>query len=263
MCLAVFALAAHPRFALVIAANRDEFHARPTAPAAWWDEGWVAGRDLAAGGTWLGVTRAGRWALLTNVREPSRHDPAAPSRGRIVTDFLADRAPAAAALAAAVAGARHNGFNLVGGEAGTAHWGSNRAALSHPLRAGTHGLSNHLLDTPWPKVERTKAALADWCARGGDGDDDASPFAPLFALLADTRPAPDADLPATGVPLDRERMLSAPFIVSPTYGTRASTVVAIGHDGTVDFIERSFDAAGRATGDAVHRFRLREEQGRT
>ena len=252
MCLAVVALRAHPRYAVVIAANRDEFHARPTAAAHWWDEGWLAGRDLAGGGTWLGVTRAGRWALLTNVRDPARFDPQAPSRGALVTRVLADPAAAAAAIpAVAAAEGRHNGFNLLGGDAGDAHWASNRNAGAHALAAGIHGLSNHLLDTPWPKVVRTKAAVAAWCAAGGSDELD---LEPLFAILRDRTAAPDAELPATGIPLERERLLSAPFIVSDGYGTRCSTVLTLARDGTARFVERSFDPAGRLTGEVDIRF---------
>jgi uncharacterized protein with NRDE domain len=254
MCLAIVALGAHPRYAVVIAANRDEFHARPAAPAQWWDEGWLAGRDLAAGGTWLGVTRAGRWALLTNVRDPARFDPRAPSRGGLVTQALADPAPATAVVPALVAAsAHHNGYNLVGGDLGAACWASNRNAGAKVLASGLHGLSNHLLDTPWPKVVRTKAAVAAWCredAGGGRGPE------ALFDILCDRRPAPDGELPATGIPLDRERLLSAPFIVSDSYGTRCSTVIVIGHDGAARFVERSFDPAGRETGVVDERFAI-------
>jgi uncharacterized protein with NRDE domain len=164
MCLALFALDAHPRYALVVAANRDEYHARPASRAAWWDEGWLAGRDLKAGGTWFGVTRSARWAFVTNVREPSRHDPSAPSRGVLVPAVLADPSLPAASLGRIVAGATaQNGFNLVAGSVAEAAWGSNRGAASQRLPAGIHGVSNATIDTPWPKVTRTKAALAAWC----------------------------------------------------------------------------------------------------
>ena len=254
MCLAVIALRAHPRYALVIAANRDEFHARATARAQWWDEGWLAGRDLAAGGTWLGVTRTGRWALLTNVRDPARHDPRAPSRGQLVTGVLDAPASAADALGAIVtAGARHNGFNLLAGDTDDAHWGTNREIETRALAAGIHGISNHRLDTPWPKVVRTKAAVAAWCAPGSDG---VAEIEPLFAILGARQLAADSELPQTGIPLARERALSAPFIVSADYGTRCSTVLTIGQDGEARFVERSFDPAGRATGEVDFAFRI-------
>lgn len=254
MCLAILALGAHPRYRVVIAANRDEFHARTALPAHWWAEGWLAGRDLAGGGTWLGLTRAGRWALLTNVRDPARFDPLAPSRGALVTRVLAEPAAAMTTVPAVVAaGRRHNGFNLLAGDAGDAHWGSNRVDGARALAPGIHGLSNHLLDTPWPKVVRSKAAVAAWCAAGAGGGRD---LEPLFEILRDRRPAADAELPATGIPLDRERLLSAPFIVSEGYGTRCSTVLAIGVDGAARFVERSFDPAGRETGEVDFRFAL-------
>jgi uncharacterized protein with NRDE domain len=249
MCLALFALDAHPHYVLAIAANRDEYHARPAARAAWWSEGWLAGRDLKAGGTWFGVTRTARWAFVTNVREPSRHDPNAPSRGSLVPAVLADTASPAASLARIVTGATaQNGFNLVAGIGAQAAWGSNRGVAAQTLPAGIHGVSNAALDTPWPKVTRTKAFVAAWC-ESAETD-----IAPLFAMLADTRLAPDAELPSTGVTLERERMLSSPFIVSEGYGTRCSTVLTLSRSGAAHFVERSFDSAGRPLGDVEHRF---------
>jgi uncharacterized protein with NRDE domain len=152
MCLALLAFDAHARYPVVIAANRDEFHDRAAAPAGWWQEGWLAGRDCVAGGTWLGITRGGRWALVTNVREPGRHDPAAPSRGTLVPNVLAHPASIADGLARVVGtAAGYNGFNLAAGNTREAHWGSNRAAGPRALAAGVYGLSNATLDTPWPK----------------------------------------------------------------------------------------------------------------
>jgi len=253
MCLVLIAFATHPRYRIVVAANRDEFHARPATPSAWWDEGFLAGRDLKAGGTWLGVNRHGRFALITNVRDPSRHDPDAPSRGAFVPHLLSTREPLSAALPAQVqAGVAHNGFNLVAGDLRELLWGSNRAAAPAALEPGVYGVSNHLLDTPWPKVERTKAAFRRWCQSDDEGDD----LAPLLALLHDTDRAPDAELPATGVTLERERMLSAPFIVGADYGTRCSTVLTITPDGDAHWIERTFDSRGKATGEVEHRFRV-------
>jgi len=253
MCLALIAHAAHPAYPVVVAANRDEFHARPASPAAWWPEGMLAGRDLKAGGTWLGIDRRGRFALLTNVREPARHNPGAPSRGALVPGFLtANVAPSASLFALVAEAARCNGFNLIAGNSAELIWGSNRAPAPAALAPGIYGISNHLLDTPWPKLERTKAAFRRWCDGGSDADD----LAPLFALLRDTERAPDAMLPATGVSRERERMLSSPFIVSPDYGTRCTTVLTIDRRGAARFVERSFDAAGRATGEVDFRFAL-------
>ena len=251
MCLAVLALDAHPIYAVVVAANRDEYHARPTAPAAWWEEGWLAGRDLRAGGTWLGVTREGRFAFLTNLRDPARNDPAAPSRGSLVPAVLSSAEDSAVLLARLRdETASHNGFNLLAGTPERAAWVSNRTPDVKVLGRGTYGISNALLDTPWPKVVRTKTALADWLRRG-DADSE-----PLFAALAHRAVEAEADLPSTGVTLEWERRLSAPFIVSDAYGTRSSTVLTITRDGDVRFIERSFDPSGTSTGQVEQRFRI-------
>ncbi len=257
MCLAVVALDAHPRYALVVAANRDEYHARPAAPVAWWDDGpnggTLAGRDLEAGGTWLGVTRRGRWAFVTNVREPGRHDATAPSRGALVPRFLRSNRSVEAALADGLADtARYNGFNLLGGDMAGAAWGSNRVPGVQSLSTGVHGVSNARLDTPWPKLERTKAGLSAWAA---DGDDN---LTPLFDLLADRARPPDAMLPSTGVSLDYERLLSSPFIVSRRYGTRCSTVLTITRTGAAHLVERAFDADGAPAGEVAHRFAINE-----
>ena len=254
MCLAVIALDAHPRYALVAAANRDEFHARPAAAAHRWSDangGIVAGRDLEQGGTWLGVARDGRFAFVTNVREPGRHDPHAPTRGALVPALLRDPRPVAAALAEWVAAAHdYNGFNLVCADAQAAAFGSNRGPRVLALARGIHGVSNAGLDTPWPKLVRAKAGLARWIASGDDALDT------LWPVLADTTRAADHELPDTGIARDRERLLSSPFIVSATYGTRCSTLVTLSRDGEARFVERSFDASGTATGEVAFRFRL-------
>jgi len=250
MCLAAIALDAHPRYRLAIAANRDEFHARPATPAHWWREGWLAGRDLDAGGTWFGVRRDGRWALVTNVREPGRRDERAASRGELVTQALAADALERWLEAAAARGTRYNGYNLVAGSTTAARWQSNRHAGSAALARGVTALSNAGLGTPWPKVERVSAALAAWSARGDDGPDT------LFDALADRERAPDAALPSTGVTLEWERMLSAPFIVSERYGTRCSTLLTVDRTGAARFVERTFDAAGNLAGTVDERFAI-------
>jgi len=250
MCLALLALDAHARHAVVLAANRDEFHARAADPAHWWPgEEILAGRDRVAGGTWLGVDRHGRFAFVTNVREPGRHDPSAPTRGTLVPRVLHDEAEVVEAVSNAVRdSARMNGFNLLAGEPGVAAWSSNRAAGVLRLARGVHGVSNAALDTPWPKLVRTRSALEAWLREGTDA------IEPLFALLADRTPAEDDDLPRTGVTREWERMLSSPFIVAPNYGTRCSTIVLIDRDGAVRFVERSFDAEGRVSGEVDQRF---------
>jgi uncharacterized protein with NRDE domain len=250
MCLVAVALDAHPRYALAIAANRDEFHDRPAEPAHWWREGWLAGRDVREGGTWLGVRRDGRYALVTNVREPGRRDALAASRGGIVTDALAADSLDDFAERLAKHGQRYNGYNLIAGDSRGALWQSNRAEATRALVRGVTGLSNAALGTPWPKVERLTAAMTAWAGRGEATLD------PLFDALADRERVADAALPSTGVPLDWERLLSAPFIVSDAYGTRCSTVLVVARDGEARFVERSFDPAGTLTGTVDTRFAL-------
>ncbi len=272
MCLAVIALDAHPRYRVVIAANRDEFHARPAAPAHWWTSGVLAGRDLIGGGSWFGASREGRWALITNFREGIPRDPQAPSRGELVMRALEDVSPPLASAASiARDGARYHGFNLIVGaiDGGTnlfqarpgvadalaaarhlAAYASNRASGAISLAAGIHGLSNHLMETPWPKVVLSKARLA--AALEGDSLDTAA----AFALLADRTPADDAALPMTGLPQHRERLLSSAFILSPEYGTRCSTLFTLERDGRAEMIERSFDPAGATIGEAAHAFAI-------
>ena len=250
MCLVAVALDAHPRYRLAIAANRDEFHARPAAPAHWWPEGWLAGRDLDAGGTWFGVRRDGRWALVTNVREPGRRDVNAASRGELVTQALAAGALDPWLDDAAVRGASYNGYNLLAGDASAARWQSNRRPGTTLLPPGVIALSNAGLGTPWPKVERVSAVLAAWAARADPSTD------ALFDALADRERAPDHALPSTGVTLEWERLLSAPFILGERYGTRCSTLLTVDRDGQARFVERSFDAAGRLNGVVDEAFAL-------
>ena len=252
MCLALIAVAAHPRLRLVIAANRDEFHARAAKPAHWWGSGVLAGVDAVAGGTWFGVDATGRWALVTNFREGVARDANAPSRGGLVLRALSDRSPpliCAAAIAAE--GERYHGFNLLIGEGEDAAYVSNRTSGGLSLGPGIHGLSNHLLETPWPKVVRSKARLGAWLATGNDA------LEPLFELLGDRDQADPSALPSTGVAPEWERLLSSPFIVDPRYGTRCSTVLAFMNDGTARFVERSFDPRGEQIGEAAFEFALK------
>jgi uncharacterized protein with NRDE domain len=238
MCLVLFAVDTHSAYPLVVAANRDERFDRPAAPAAWWSDAphVLAGLDLEGGGTWMGVARDGRWAAVTNVREPAVPQRAdAPSRGALVADFLRGSSSADEYLAAlAPRAAEWNGFNLLAGDAARVGWLSNRAPGPVPVEPGVHGLSKALLDTPWPKVERGRDDLARIVAGPADGVEPA-----LFRTLALRDPAPDARLPATGVGLELERALSSPFIALPGYGTRASTVLRIRRDGVVTLTERT------------------------
>jgi uncharacterized protein with NRDE domain len=222
MCLILVAWQAHPGYPLLVAANRDEFYARRTASADFWPESpqVLAGRDLEAGGTWLGITRQGRFAALTNYRDPSSHKPQAPSRGKLVADFLRGKDSIDAYLDTLDATA-YNGFNLLLGDGKQLIAFSNITMQRHELAPGVYGLSNALLDTPWPKVGAGKTALET--ALTALPDETA-----LFRLLRDDTLHPDAALPATGVSLAWERLLSAAFIRSPDYGTRCSTVIKVG-----------------------------------
>jgi len=253
MCLAAIAVDAHPRIALVLAANRDEYHARPAAPAAWGLDdafkGVLAGRDLMAGGTWLGVRRDGRFALVTNMREGKPQDPAARSRGELPLQALRGVRTIDDAIGA-IDGTRYNGFNLLAGDRAGFIWMSNRDAAVRRVTGGVHGLSNALLDVPWPKVARTQERLQAWLRSDG------ASLEPLLDALADRTQAPDAALPSTGVPLAWERLLSSPFIVSERYGTRCSTVFTIDRDGHVRFVERSFSPDGTTSHEVAVEFDL-------
>jgi uncharacterized protein with NRDE domain len=250
MCLVVVAINAHPRYRLALAANRDEYHARPAAPAGWGNDGEfagvLAGRDLAAGGTWLGVRRDGVFALVTNVRDGKAQDPAAPSRGALVPRVLVEGLASVAQDAH-----RYNGFNLLAGDASSVAWISNRSVSRRTVEQGVHGLSNAALDVPWPKLVRTQERMRQWIESA------TLDVEPLFAALADRERASDAQLPSTGVALEWERILSAPFIVTERYGTRCSTVYAIDQDDRAIFCERSFAPDGSLTGEVRESFALR------
>jgi len=230
MCLVALAIDQAQRFPLVVAANRDEYFKRPTARLAWWSPGdglpdILSGRDLEAGGTWFGITAAGRMALLTNVREPGRNQPDAPSRGSLVPLWLAGEMSSDRYWPRAVI-AGHNGFNLIAADfrMGECFYLSNRGDYPQRLERGLYGLSNAALDTPWPKVDRLKLRLR---AALGEADTVGSLCESLFAALADREIPPDEQLPATGVPLAWERLLAPAMIRTPhqAYGTRCSTVM--------------------------------------
>lgn len=247
MCLIGIAWRAHPKFELVIAANRDEFHNRPTAgAAAWKDHPQIfGGRDLKQQGSWLAVSSQGRLAAVTNVRRMATPDPQAPSRGKLVAEFLtSDGSAADFAARLKEAADSYSGFNLLLYDGSDLRYVDNHPEFEDATVApGVHVLSNAQLDTPWPKSLRLKAALESWTR-----DKWESP-APLLKALADRVPASDAELPNTGVGPALERMLSPPFIVSPHYGTRCSTVVTFGA-GLIAFVEKRFDADGRLAGEA-------------
>ena len=258
MCLIAFASNVHPRYRLALIANRDEFHARPTLPAQAHADapGVFGGRDLEKGGSWLLVSQTGRLAAVTNVRAGLALEPAPRSRGALVDDFLTSPVSATGYLDRIVAQAAQFGrFNLLLGTVGALHFASNHPGYrQRAIAPGLHAISNGDIDAPWPKAERARAALAHWLASDAAAAD--SPvLEPLFAALADTAPAADEDLPDTGVGLELERFLSAPFIVGQEYGTRASTVLLIDQS-QVLLCERRFGPGGIAAGESLLRFPL-------
>lgn len=238
MCLILFGLDSHPDYSLVLLANRDEFLTRPTLPAGYWKggSGILGGRDLVAGGTWLGVTRQGRFAAVTNVREPSSYDPGARSRGELVAGFL-EGSDSPEEYLERSGGDTYNGYNLLVGDGTSLWYGSNRGPECQQVPNGLHGLSNARMDTPWPKVTRGKARLADATSRLDPQVPDPEP---LFLLMADSEMADPKDLPDTGVGVQKERALSPAFIRTEGYGTRSTTVVLFSREGTCHFVERTF-----------------------
>jgi uncharacterized protein with NRDE domain len=240
MCLILLAIQRHPDYKLILAANRDEYYERPTEPPHFWENApqLLAGRDKVAAGTWLGITRKGRIAAVTNYRDPASVKPDAPSRGRLVSDFLLSDLDSISYLDPIRRRKdRYNGFNLILGHREGLTWYSNRSDMAAPLPPGIYGLSNHLLDTPWPKVVRAKALFEETLSSGKDLDVES-----FFRLLKDQTVAPDGSLPRTGVPLEWERILSPIFITSPTYGTRSSTLILIDREDHVLFMDRTFNS---------------------
>ena len=225
MCVVSIAWLAHPRWRLVVAGNRDEYHARPSASLARWDDipGVIAGRDLVSGGTWIGVSEAGRFAVVTNIRNPDGPDIAKLSRGGLVSDWLATGSVPEHTSA-------FNPFNLIIADAGGLRYFSNRpASICHTLGAGIHGLSNAIADEHWPRKDRLDAMMSAWLNGAADDPDG------LLDVLVDEN-SPD-------------REAHPIFIRSPVYGTRCSTIVAIDHIGNGCIIERTFDADGQVTGE--------------
>lgn len=254
MCILLLSFKQHPEYPLIVAANREEFYERPTRTAAFWDDApaVLAGRDLLAGGTWLGITREGRFAALTNFRDSTINRPDAPSRGRLVSDFLTGKEQAKAYLnEIALSADRYNGFSLIVGEGNEFFCYSNRDPKLHHLAHGLYGLSNGLLDDAWPKVVRGKHALSALLSR----DNDLSPER-LFAILADQTVADDTELPSTGIGTEGERPLSPLFVSTPNYGTRSSTVILLDSGGQVTLMERSFDGEPERYTTVAYRFRL-------
>jgi uncharacterized protein with NRDE domain len=249
VCLILLMWRVDPQFPVVLAANRDEFHARPSAAAAWWPgrAGILAGRDLAAGGTWLGVTDRGRFAAVTNFRDPKAQRRDARSRGELVTEVLESGLGVAETLIRlSEVGGQYNGFNMIFSDGDRLGVYESSSREGRELGPGLFGLSNHLLDTPWPKVQNAKNRLAALTH-----DENA-----ILELLRDDRPAPDAELPQTGVRLEWERLLSSAFVRAPDYGTRCSTVFRLDRAGHATFDEWSWDPEGSERGRCRFEFEL-------
>ena len=242
MCLIVLAWRARADLPLVVASNRDEWRDRPTEAAHWWPDApeLFAGRDLKAGGTWMGVTRRGRFAAITNFRDPADRRSTARSRGELVAEFLlGDMAAGSYLQSLAARSAEYNGFNLIAGDGESLWYFGSREGEARVIAPGIHGLSNHLLDEPWPKVVRARHAMESALL-------DADPAPALFSLLGDPEGAPDEALPSTGVGILWERRLASPLILGADYGTRASTVV-IRDAKEIRVEERSRDEHGMTT----------------
>jgi uncharacterized protein with NRDE domain len=237
MCLIFIALKNHSRYKLIVAANRDEFYDRPTAAASFWKDHpeILGGRDLVASGTWLGMTRSGKICMVTNFRDLRNIIPNAPTRGKLVTDFLLEKTAAEEYLEKLEARAKkYNGFSLIAGTVDSLYYLSNYKEGIILLNSGLFGLSNHLLETPWPKVERGKAEIQIVMKSPVIHPTD------LFQILSDQTISADEQLPETGVGLELERALSAAFIKSSGYGTRCSTVILVDYNNHVSFHERVY-----------------------
>jgi uncharacterized protein with NRDE domain len=254
MCLILLAWRAHRDYPLIFAGNRDEAYERPSAPADFWEDDAeiYGGRDLEQGGTWLGLRRNGRFAAVTNYRDGPARKPAPKSRGHLTSGYLrGSDAPDAYLAKIAPDAGLYGGFTLLVGDGERLFSLSNRGGGIEPLPAGVHGLSNHLLNTPWPKIVHGKRRLSDLLGAGEE------PLVQgLFEALADRTVAGEAELPDTGVGAARERELSPAFIAGERYGTRASTVVLVDRAGAASFIERRFGALGAPLGESARRFSL-------
>lgn len=237
MCLINFQLQNHPRYKLVLAANRDEFYRRPTEAAHFWKDepNLLAGRDLMQMGTWLGATKTGRIAALTNFRDPSIPETQKISRGVLVRNYLASSMEPRLFLESLIA-EDYSGFNILAGTADHLFYYNNIEGQVVEVSPGIHGLSNHFLDTPWPKVIKGKNYLERYLSEHNDASVD-----DLFEILSDAEPAPDIDLPETGVGLDFERRLSSMFIKMPDYGTRCASVILVDHNNHLTFAERIYE----------------------
>lgn len=242
MCILFIAVEEHDEYPLIVAANRDEFFERPTGQSEPWSENpkILAGRDLQAGGTWMGINANGRFAALTNVRDPQKIDPDARTRGELVANYLKDEDSNETYLGKLQrTKTQYNGYNLLFGDWHNLWVYNNHQDKTEKLSSGVFGLSNADLNSPWPKINKGVKNLRDYCQSGHDFNADI-----LFDLLRDDTQAEDEMLPKTGVPIEWERKLSSIFIKSQEYGTRSSTLLTIDRKNTLRWQERSFDNQG-------------------
>lgn len=253
MCLILFAHQYHPKYKLIVAANRDEFYARETQPARFWEDNprVLAGRDIEAGGTWLGVNTIGEVSMLTNFRDLQNIKTAAPSRGQLVSDFLVNNQQARDYLKqVADNGKNYNGFNLICGTQDELFYYGNYQDGIHKIEPGIHGLSNALINTPWPKVEKGKIKFQN-------AIENEEPLAEdLFSTLYDDIKAPIEKLPDTGVGIEKEHMLSPMFIKSENYGSRCSTVLLVDKNDVMTFVERTYNTSDYSYFDKNYQLKI-------
>ena len=254
MCILFIAVNQHPLYPLIIAANRDEFHARPTQAAHFWenDNNILAGKDLTAGGTWMGINTKGSIAALTNIRAPGKERENAITRGELVTNFINKNNKQNDYLQTLRSTHDHyNGYNLLFGNIDQLQVYNSFEDTAYELEDGVYGLSNASLNSPWPKLDMGRSALANYCSHA-----DILSHEHLFELLGNNLPAKDEELPDTGIPLELEKKLSSIFIISPEYGTRSSTVLLVDKNKKVYWEERTFSNTGGLTNTVVHSFEL-------
>ncbi|WP_378954803.1 NRDE family protein [Pelosinus sp. sgz500959] len=254
MCLILFAYQHHPKYSLIVAANRDEYFSRPSAPAEYWSDHphVLAGRDLKELGTWMGITIDGNFAALTNYRAPSNQSATALSRGHLVSDFLCDKhSPAQYLESVAQKAKRYNGFNLLVGDGQSLWYYGNRQEKVQQVMPGIHGICNHILNTPWPKLEQGRQQLAQCLTQADVCEDD------LWNILSNRQKAADDELPMTGVGLEWERTLSSIFVEGLEYGTRSSTILLVGYDDSVKFVERSYHASLTSWQEVSYEFKIK------
>lgn len=254
LCLVTFAYDCHPNYRLIVAANRDEYYERPTEAAHFWTScpSVLAGRDLEMSGTWMGITRTGRFAALTNYRDPSAQIMNAKSRGFLVSNFLCNTVSPHEYMSEVLNDRTlYNGFNLLVGDSKCLLYFNKLSSSVEVLKPGIYSLCNHFLNTPWPKVQKSKEALMNYL--------ESQLFLEpqkLFDILADIEQAQDHDLPETGLSLERERLLSAIFIPGTDYGTRSSTIILVDRNDHVIFTERSFKKSQEHLSEISYEFKL-------